>query len=583
VALKEKPVIARLPPEIAMKIAAGEVVTSPAAVVKELLENAVDAGATSLDIAMENGGLSSLLVKDNGWGMDPESMELALQPHCTSKLRSWEDVLHLGTFGFRGEALAAIAAVSEMVFSSRPEGQEVGHRLMVRGGSVLGRESCSMNPGTSVEVRNLFYNVPARRKFLKAPSTEGRHVLQLVEEFLLSHPSIAFRMEKDRSKLLDFPAKSFEQRITGVFQDIAPDSFFTVSVQNGGFGVQGMASRPGVSRPNRSGMHFFVNGRTVRSPLLFSACDSVYGSMMEKRRFPVLVLFLELPQEFVDVNVHPQKLEVKFQQNERVYHLVRTALQKGLGENPPVMRVEPTMPLAGGEPAKRDWQTPRVAETERWRPRGRDEMEFARRLPAVQPPVEPAAQQAAPVALPEFLGVVDRRYVLAQTPEGLLLVDFHAAHERILFEQLKARQKPLAAQALLHPLRLELGNSAREAALDGKKRLSELGFSFRTEGSQIVVEAAPSRVPAAQVEGVFREIVDSFRLLELEEPEKLFDRALATIACHQAVKTGDWISPEQARALLEQMQSLGIYACPHGRPVFTLLKFAELDRFFKRT
>jgi DNA mismatch repair protein MutL len=574
------------------QIAAGEVIERPASVVKELVENALDAGAARIDIAVEGGGADRIRVADDGCGMTPEDALLAFERHATSKIRQADDLRSVRSFGFRGEALPSIASVARVTLTTSPDGRE-GTRVRIRGGV---RETAAPAPhprGTTIEVEGLFCNAPARRKFLRSRATETAHIADLVGRVAAAHPAIAFRLASGGRELASWPA------VAGLAERLAqiagrPDAAHLVPIEaaSGALRVVGRASGPGLSRSTGRDQHLFVNGRPIRDRRLLHAVQEAYATVFPKGRFPVLYLFLEVPAGEVDVNVHPAKAEVRFRRAGAVHDLVRDALLEGLGlarpfrplGRPPRSVLEPAASwLAPPEPRP----APAVAAGE---PGGGGAGPGG---PAAGPErgADRGIQGAAPpLPLPaavEPLAQYRDSYILASSPDGLVIVDQHAAHERVLYERfLRAGAAgKVERQRLLFPVTLEVGAAERQAYEEAAEALAALGFGVGLfEEGALIVDEIPALVPAGAVDTLVRELLAE--TLEWRRPEgidRLRHRIAASTACHAAVTANHPLDPPRMRRLLgDLMTAENPMTCPHGRPALLRLSLDRLEREFGR-
>lgn len=577
--------IKTLPPDTHMKIAAGEVVSNAATVVKELIENALDASADLLKIQIAGGGKDEIIVWDNGSGMEEEDLLQSIKPHSTSKIQHWEDILDIHSFGFRGEALASIAAVSELRITSRTPGQPLGVCLEILGGNLQPLRKVDTPIGTKVEVHNLFFNVPARRKFLKSSSIESRMVIELIERFMLSNPSIAFHVIKDRQEIYKTIPGTIKERLIHIFPMVPPESLRRIEHSSGDLSCKGYITSPDLNRPNRTGIITFVNNRVIRHPMLFSAIENGYGATLPKGRFPFAVLMIQAPPAFVDVNVHPQKSEVKFAKNEPVFSLVAKAVEKALGERPQSIRLtqpEPSLSTPLSQQAHEKPSAPYRQISSSGQDRLSEPAPFfgQPRTTRVFPPGdEEPVSQGSRIPLSIFKG----RYILCEHPLGLSLIDQHAAHESMIYRKLTLTEERLESQALLIPITIQMDTTGIEALEQRKKEASRLGFRWTLqEETQLSITAAPSILPIAQIQNVWVELIDEFRLWDIEGKTKALNHIYHSLACHGAIRTGDSITLEDAHYLIKEIESAKLFSCPHGRPIEYIIRFEDLDRFFRR-
>ena len=638
------PQIQQLPAHIADLIAAGEVVERPASVCKELLENALDAGASAVSVELEKGGLTYLRVTDNGCGMAAEQLPTAFLRHATSKLRTASDLAAIHTLGFRGEALAAIAAVSRLDVFSREPSAEAGARLHLEGG-VPGEVTAAGCPvGTTICVRDLFYNTPARMKFMKKDSAEGGAASAVVTQLALSHPDVSFKLLRDGQEVLHTPGNG--ELLPAVYAALGRDfalSLLPVSGSNGDVRVSGFVTKPLAGHGTRARQLFFVNGRLVKSQLLTAAVEEGYRNRLLKGKFPGCVLHITLPPEAVDVNVHPAKTVVKFVSDktvfDAVYHTVTSALDeegrppkpaekpffqtmtaaefrarpdapapksavavpegRAVGSAPartyaPVSAPAPAAPVLEVRDVAPEADKPFTAPASRpgavYHITPPAPAAVPEPVPAPEPEPEPAQQT---IELPDapareeapwrIAGEVLKTYIICEDGDGAVwLIDKHAAHERVRFDALKASPVPPMAQQLLTPAAVNLDGEAYSAVLDNLPLLERCGFQCEDfGGGTVLVRALPDDVPAAEAASTLEELAQKL-LLQRADPEGLRDDLLHTIACKSAIKAGMTSDVTELAALVRRVQSGEIRYCPHGRPVAAKLTRYELEKMFKR-
>jgi DNA mismatch repair protein MutL len=596
------------------KIAAGEVIERPASVVKELVENALDAGATSVEIRIEEGGLKSIEVNDNGLGMSPEDLKLAVQRHATSKIAEPEDLFNINSFGFRGEALPSICAVSQTRIRSRPQGAESGFEVVIEGGKQQSANEAGSDFGTYVSVRNLFFNQPARRKFLKSPAAEVRAVLQVAEWLSLANPETAFVCESDGRRLLDLQATADKieraQQLFGVDQG---DKFVRGERFSDNLSVEVYLSKPELCRRNRSRVLILVNGRRIESKSLFAALMSAYGEFVPKGVYPQGAVFITIDPSLVDVNVHPAKSEVRFADERAIFHvLYRVAHETLLRERAVPGYLDSEKPATGHAPippgVPRD---SRDAVREFFQSRGLDgdraegslgalfDTPAAAATPSAREALlsEERSPQPSPVSLPTgATGQVYRSgglsfqqlaglYIVVVARQALMIIDQHAAHERILFERaMSAFQKSsLVSQQMLFPMTVHLEADDLPVYEREQETLGKLGFLCREFGPrQIQIEATPAVLGEKNPEIFFRELLDDFKELRGSEAQR-FEKRAASFACRGAIMAGDKLSGEEMRELFQTLMSAeNPYICPHGRPTIITFTKDELDVKFGR-
>ena len=540
--------IRALASEVADAIAAGEVVERPASVVKELVENALDAGARRITVEIRGAGRNLIRVVDDGAGIPAEELALAFQRHATSKVRTLADLEAIATLGFRGEALASIAAVADVECTSG------GRRIRIRAGQVLGEGPVGPAPGTVMEVRDLFANTPARLKFLKSPSTELAACVRVVEQYALLHPELRFRAVTDERTALQTPGSGLPDALAAVHGAGPAREMLALDWP----AVSGAVSQPRLSRGTRDGILLAVNGRPIASRALGFALDECYRGSLERGRHPVAVIDLAVDPASLDVNVHPAKREVRFREESIVFAALQKAVRAALaGSEPPRLAAPAAVVL---EPSSAPSQL--------------------RQLTLHEPATELAiasAKSPAPMLRP--LGQVLAGYLVAEGPDGVVLIDQHAAHERVLFNRFRARLDGggSASQALLLPIVVELDAAALAALTENDDALRSLGFEVEAFGPRAArVMAAPAETPASRIEVALREVLSGLR-------DRSVDTALASLACHSAVRFGDPLDLSEQRRLIEELEATTPDAtCPHGRPTRLLLEWQELKRHFRR-
>ncbi len=581
--------IRRLPADLVSQIAAGEVVERPASVVKELIENALDAGARRIEVRIEQAGRRLIEVRDDGHGIPAEQLPLAVQRHATSKIASADDLFHILSLGFRGEALAAIGSVSRLTLASRPPDAAVGARLRVEGGHIVaGPEPVALPPGTQVQVEDLFYNVPARRKFLKKPATERRAIDEVVLRYALAYPQVRFKLVHDRRVALHTPGSGDQREVLAArYGPAETRQMLPVLSEDLGIRVTGFIGPPGLNRSHRRDILFFVNGRPVRDAALTSALLKGYENALMKGRYPVAVLFLQLPPEAVDVNVHPTKAEVRFREPDRVFRAVVRAVRKALLAHAPLART--AAPLSQWDLAASD---PTAPEPMPWSgpPPEEDSPAPAPTEPPEAAPSSTAEADAAPLPgigqpVLRLIGQVAATYLVAEGPDGLYLIDQHAAHERVLFEQMLARAATeSAAQTLLEPVTVTLPLPQAEMVEAQREILQRIGFTIEPFGRGMFrVRAVPAALAGRDVAQALRAAVEDISHDETPLAHDAEARLVARICKALAVKGGQRLSPqEQARLLQDLLACENPRTCPHGRPTMIRIPVERLEREFGR-
>jgi DNA mismatch repair protein MutL len=561
-----------LPDLLISQIAAGEVVERPASVLKELVENSLDAGATKIDVQLEEGGVKLIRVADDGGGIEPDDLPLALARHATSKIASLDDLERVASYGFRGEALASVASVARVTLTSRtvahPHAWKVSH-----GGTP--REPAALERGTVVEVADLYFNTPARRKFLKSESTEFAHCDDVLQRMALARPDVAFSLMHNRAVKRRLAAADFSRRVRDLLGDEFPSHARNVEVEAGPLRLMGLAALPAYSRASRDEQYFYVNGRYVRDKLLAHAVREAYADVLHGARHPAYALFLTLDPAAVDVNVHPAKTEVRFRDSRGVHQFVFHALTRALAQPVTHAAAPAPAPLPAFMPSRQ--QSFAVEES---RSATAAYLDFAKQ--AYSEPSAPAAQPLG-YAIAQLHGL----YILAQNEAGLILVDQHAAHERILYERLKNQVEagPPPTQALLVPAVIEVSEKDVATTEEQAEALAALGFEVSTGGPrQLTLRAVPALLAGGDVGALLRALLAELaehpasRVVEAQRNE-----LLATMACHGAVRGKRSLSLPEMNALLREMEATDrADQCNHGRPTWRQVTLTEIDALFMR-
>lgn len=563
-----------LPEAVANKIAAGEVVERPASVVKELLENSLDAGAGQIIVEVRRGGKSLIKVSDDGEGMSETDALLALERHATSKILSDSDLFKISTLGFRGEAIPSIASVSRLRIITRTANFLAGTEVEVEGGKINAVRQIGCPPGTTVEVRSLFFNVPVRLKFLKGVDTEFAHIAEAVSKLALSHVQVQFKLIHNGQIILDLPrTEQPEERLVDLIGKDARGQIVPFSLKRDNLRVWGYTCQPGISRSNSRGIYLFVNRRYVRDRLLVHGVCEAYRNLLPKDRFPITVALIEIELDAVDVNIHPTKSEVRFSNPHLVYQALSSAVRSALSTQGQEEK---------SAVAIRAWETRKTnLEAQRqWALEGpRPEVGFEERAPSLMP--------RGFFASLEVIGQARSSFILCQSAHQLVFIDQHAAHERIIFEKLKrgydARNVP--SQALLLPAVLEL--TLKEAAIMARHRqeLSSLGFEIEPFGGRsFLVKTIPEILGQVDCRPLILDLLEELSSLgETEKMEKIIDKVLMLIACHQVIKANVPLERKAIRYLLEELDHIDFsLSCPHGRPVWKEIPFQEIEKMFKR-
>jgi len=607
-----------LPPGLKNQIAAGEVVERPASVVKELVENSLDAGATRVDVAVDGGGRSLILVQDNGSGIPADELNLAVTRHATSKIASFEDLTAIGSFGFRGEALPSIASVSRLTVTSRAEGADEGAFIEVRAGEVAEEGPAALAAGTRVEVRDLFAATPARLKFLKAESTENKRCQDTLMRVALAHPAAGFSLTVGGREVFRLPpGQDLAARLETFWPPAVCAGLLPFDLERDGYRARGLAGSPATAQGRGDRILLYVNGRPVQDKMMLSAVRQAYQGRLISREYPQVVLFLELPPQEVDVNVHPAKLEVRFIEESRVFSAIRSGILQALAlveqggspdhcgqafraDAPPFQSFEPAAPQGsgavpsapakamhrpGGEGAGPKFSTYREFRADYNPPRDLP-------LPVTPPPARaydaeggaafPVARPGAGVAAPlagtdyTYLGQVADTYLVLRRGRDLVLVDQHAAHERVLLAAMRRERTKGDSQPLALPLEIGLHPSEAEAVQEAWEALRSLGFRLEMDGSaKLLVRGVPPTLDAGRAREYLADV--------LAEKARTLDDLWTMMSCKSAIKAGQPLAVDEALALLETwLATPEREYCPHGRPITVTWNPADLERLFKR-
>ncbi len=630
--------VAVLPPELANQIAAGEVVERPASVVKELVENSLDAGARRVEVVIENGGRDLIRVEDDGCGMGREDALRALERHATSKITNVEDLFEIGSLGFRGEALPSISSVSRLELQTKPHGAIAGTRIYVEGGTIREVEEVGKAAGTTVLVEELFFNTPARLKFLKTPATETRHITEMLTRMALSRPDVRFKFRKDGKVRLDLPeVDSLKDRILAVmgrevYDDLYP-TFDYPAIH--GVTAKGYFSKPGHTQRSARNVYAFVNGRYVSDRTIMAAIKRGYQKMLPRGRYPSVVLFLEVPFSLVDVNVHPAKTEVRFDDTQPIFRAVYHAIADALAEAP--WLDEQTKSYALGE--RKTFGDGEEGESEEFNTRGMvkpgstrleplnarhrrlseqgklrpgevgspffggsgDEGQMGFSQAGLEPLREPPRVDigGASVEPPEHgeegkyfstlrvIGQFRRAYIVCEDASGLVIIDQHAAHERIAYEYLKHRfaSQEIETQPMLFPLRIELDALRADVMEDHVDFFLDAGFRVEHFGGHsYMLEEIPAILEGASYEVLIKDALDDLSNLGTStRVEEALDEIFSRMACHSVVRGPTELTREECQGLLEEMDTIDFKGnCPHGRPVYYRISLFELEKAFDR-
>lgn len=578
------PAIRILPDTLISQIAAGEVVERPASVLKELLENSLDAGAQAVTVTLAQGGIREIRVTDDGSGIAREDLPIALARHATSKIRSLADLERVASLGFRGEALASIASVARVALTSRPVAAQHAWRITAEGGPPGAAEPAAHSVGTTLEVADLYFNTPARRKFLKSEPTELAHCSEMFRRMALARPDVALTLRHNARVSAHYPAANLATRIAAVMGDAFADDARPVEAGGAALRLHGVASPPAGAKASRDAQYLFVNGRFVRDKLLTHAVREAYADVLHGDRHPAYVLYLEIDPGMVDVNVHPAKIEVRFRDSRGVHQFVFHAVQKALAGTAAQTAAAIAVPSAP--------QSAPFAPTAGWQ----RSLGVAQPVGAYTAMLSGFAAQAAPSNIEAearehplgfALGQLHGIYILAQNRDGLVLVDMHAAHERILYENLKSAlvHHKVTAQPLLIPVTFNTDALDVATLEENRQSLGELGFELAAlSPTAIVVRAVPALVAQGDIPALVRAVLQDMREYGASQVmTSRQDELLGTMACHGAVRARRQLSVPEMNALLREMEETERAGqCNHGRPTWYQMSLADLDRLFLR-
>ena len=629
------PKINVLPDEVANHIAAGEVIERPASVVKELVENSIDAGASQIDIEIGIGGKAYIRIKDNGHGMTRDNARLAFERHATSKISCTRDISAISTLGFRGEAIPSIASVSKMKLLTQTADSVVGTRIEIQGGEFVNILDSGASPGTYIEVNDLFFKTPARLKFLKSPGTEMGYINGIISDQALAHPEIGFRVKNNGKEQLNLPAgNNLQQRIAGLFGREIVRELVEIHESAGSLEISGYIGLPSCNRANRNYQKVMVNGRPVRDKTIIHGIQQAYDTLVPKRRHPVVFLFITLPLQLVDVNVHPTKTEIRFVNSQSIHDLVVKSIRKTLGS----ALNQNSLPSFGSSPISPSPSPPSQEDVPFTSPGA-----FSPGHPESSQTVLPIEQKsgenptltgggddnsrssiplggddgnshsfsgvrrnfAAPSSLSSEhtlphpvmtghavfgrlrpIGQFDDTYILAQADEELFIIDQHAAHERIYYERYKAQfqEKDFEVQQLLFPVSLELSHREQAILEEHLDSLKEHGFELEPfGGTTYLLKAVPALLAKSDYKKLLYDIIDRFESDQNVTIEQKIDQVLMLMACHTAIRAHQRLQDSQIIALLKQMDELDLpYTCPHGRPTVIKISLDDLEKKFGR-
>ncbi len=589
-----------LPHQIANKIAAGEVVDRPAAVIKELIENSIDAQATEITVVLERAGKELIQTVDNGVGINREEIDLAFQRHATSKIDTVGDLDRIHTLGFRGEALPSIASVSRIEVKSCLQDNRAGTVVRLEEGKIVNSTETALKPGTVISVKNLFYNTPARRNFLRADTTEFNHINKVLKRFFLSYPEIKFTVVHNDKEIYNLPTASIDERISQVWGEKLYEGLVYIQEELNEIELEGYVCRPDMTRGNSDNQFIFLNKRAIQNRSLNHAVMQGYGNLIERSQYPQFIIFLAIQPQLVDINVHPTKMEVRFANERAIYHLFLSAVRKAIQSE----KIVPAFNLKDNENTRNEIErqfkvrrqfssrpfntgNPRLED-----PGDSSQMTFNYTIP-MEEAGEDEKDDEGTTPLPDeetvqqsSLWQIHKRYILSQIKSGMVIIDQHVAHERVLFEKLLNylnEERRLPSQKLLFPQTLDLALEDFLIYGEIKDWLQKIGFSITgLSGRTVLIEAIPADVKVGYEGKVLLEIIDYYRENEGSKYQS-HEKIAAAFACKNAIKSGEKLTPKEMASLVDQLfATKEPYFCPHGRPVIVTLNLEEIDKKFKR-
>ncbi|MDA0986384.1 MAG: DNA mismatch repair endonuclease MutL [Bacteroidetes bacterium] len=594
-------VIRILPESLVLKIAAGEVIQRPDAVVKELIENSLDGGATKISIIIKQAGKEFIQVNDNGSGIPKNEVLTAFASHATSKIENLEDLTKITTFGFRGEALASIASVSQVEIKTKYSADEIGTKLIINGGEVLEESKISFSEGTSITVKNLFYNTPARREFFKSNSTEFKHIYDVVERFALSNPKVAFQFISDDEELMNFSLNTQTERIANLFGENFLETLIPFKEETEILSINGFIGKPEFSKKTKSTQYLFLNNRFIINRAINHAVFAGYENLVIKGNFPFVLLHLQINPSKVDVNVHPSKLEVKFVDESLVYKFVLTVVRKAIAQHLNPVILEQTKILYGNNFSDNSFQNSKGIDSAKIA-----ESIIVSTIPNFQFPKNFESLNNIPIdvtqnninqfehekkkdKIEEGMSIwqIHNKYILAQIKTGIMIIDQHVAHERILYEkalQNFENQLPTTQQLLFTQL-LHLAPNDYQLLNELLPFLLQLGFEIKEFGKNtFAIDGVPTDVKPGKESTIIQEILTEYKQNQNQIKLNARDNIAKSFACKSAIKAGDSLTENEMRVLIDQLFATKIpYVCPHGRPVMIKISIQELDKRFFRT
>ena len=584
--------IKQLSEDLKNKISAGEVVERPASVVKELVENSIDSGADEIKVIVEKGGKQLIQVTDNGSGINSDELPIAFERFSTSKINTFEDLFKINSLGFRGEALASIASVSEVKIISKVEDSD-GVEMLIKNAIIGSIEPAAALKGTSITIQNLFYNTPARRKFLKSPRVEFRKIVEMIRRYALSNASLSFSLISDQRDIINLKSESLEDRIVHVMDPAYRDQLLQLNYIKGDYSIAGYIGNLNLVRTRPGEQYIFLNGRFIKNRLLNSAVYNAYKSILNRGEYPFFALNIVLPHNEVDINVHPMKIEVRFKDEWRIYHVIKSAVEEAIR---PILDTIPDFEKPTLE-TKFDFPTTFIPKEGEINPSQEtfDLNSLSNSDIKFNPAIDRAKSYASQLASRpepnsgkvdlENIWQVHSKYIVSPITSGLVIIDQHVAHERVLFEEAMAAfdNNPMAAQTLLFPEIMDFSPDEFISLLDVLPYLEKMGFRIKEFGNNtIMIEAIPSEMSWGNEKNIIKEILDNF-LVSQKEHSSFQEALAASFSCKAAVKAGDVLNTQEMKELVNRLfGTKHPYYCPHGRPIIIQLSMDELDRRFER-
>jgi len=608
-----------LPENIANKIAAGEVVQRPESVVKELLENAIDAKATSIELIIKQAGKSLIQVCDNGSGMTEEEALLSIRKHATSKISTIEDLESINTLGFRGEALSSIAAVCQLEIKTEAQNEEIGTLIKIENENEITTEKISTAKGTCVSVKNIFYNIPARRKFLKSDTTELKHIIDTFNRIALANPEIAFRFYNSDNLISDYKEGTLDERIQQVFADNMLDALIPVNQETDYLSIKGYIGKPSIFKKSKGEQFLFLNKRFVINKSINHAVFTAFENILEKGDYPFFILFISLDPSKIDVNIHPSKLEVKFDDEKDIYNFVLSVIRKSIGTHDLVPTMSFTDSNNGDEKLsfnpfqsvkQNDFSDrPLFSSRERRERTSVTDEEIDLVFGDLKKNILPSPvsgfnaesdekilssdseshleKSASTDSETTFLIQLHNKYILSQIKSGLMIIDQHVAHERILYEKALSRLETNLpfSQQLLFPVKLQFDLASYEILKELDQMISKLGFKLKyLPKNYILIEGVPDDIKSGSEEKILKEFISEYLTNQSQKHLEEKDNIAKSYSCKAAIKAGDKLSEKEMRLLIDQLFATSMpYVCPHGRPIVIKISLEEFDRRFGRT